>query len=97
MGWGIQSFTLAAMAAVGEIAADVAIHADTTWEKPATYEFSQKWSAWLRDRALPLVELGDPAQALDALQQLRDRGLLVVDVVGVEVGGDPARAWVGVG
>jgi hypothetical protein len=44
--------------------------------------------------ALPLVELGDPAQALDALQQLRDRGLLVVDVVGVEVGGDPARAWV---
>ena len=44
--------------------------------------------------ALPLVELGDPTQALDALQQLRDRGLLVVDVVGVEVGGDPARAWV---
>lgn len=72
LGWGIQSFTLAAMAAVGEIAADVAIHADTTWEKPATYEFSQKWSAWLQDRGLPVVVVGDPDQAQKVITPATD-------------------------
>jgi len=36
--WGIQSFTLAAMAALGELEPiDAAIHADTTHERNATY------------------------------------------------------------
>lgn len=72
LGWGIQSFTLAAMAALGEIAADVAIHADTTWEKSITYSFSRQWSPWLQDRGLPVVTVGDPAQAQKVITPATD-------------------------
>jgi hypothetical protein len=48
LGWGIQSFTLAAMAALREIEPiDYAINADTTHERSSTYEFAQKWTPWL--------------------------------------------------
>ena len=63
LGWGVQSWTLAAMAALGEIEADVAIHADTTWEKSATYEFARQWTTWLEDRGLRVVTVNDAKQA----------------------------------
>jgi hypothetical protein len=48
LGWGVQSFTLAAMAALGEIEKpDVAIHADTTFESALTYRFARRWTDWL--------------------------------------------------
>lgn len=61
LGWGVQSWTLAAMAALGEIEADVAIHADTRFEKAATYAFAAQWTPWLEDRGLRVVTVqGDP-------------------------------------
>lgn len=65
LGWGVQSFTLAAMAAVGELEADVAIHADTYWEKPATYAFVRKWAPWLESNGLRVVTVGEPHQAVE--------------------------------
>lgn len=56
LGWGIQSFTLAAMAALGEIKMpDVAIHADTRHEFSGTYIFAEKWSLWLEEHGLRVV------------------------------------------
>ena len=55
MGWGIQSWTLAAMIALGELPPiDLAIHADTGHEAQGTYEHAQKWTPWLEQRGLPV-------------------------------------------
>lgn len=56
LGWGTQSFTLAAMSALGEIEkVDFAIHADTTHERTATYEFAKRWTPWLEERGVKVV------------------------------------------
>ena len=56
LGWGLQSWTLAAMVALGELGpVDYAIHSDTTWERSTTYEFSQTWAAWLRERGVKVI------------------------------------------
>lgn len=56
LGWGVQSFTLAAMVAVGELPKiDFAIHSDTTHEYSATYEFAGRWQPWLADRGVKVV------------------------------------------
>jgi len=56
LGWGVQSFTLAAMAALGEIEQpDVAIHADTTHEASGTYAFAQQWTPWLEEHGVRVV------------------------------------------
>lgn len=53
LGWGVQSWTLAAMAAMGELPPiDVAIHADTTWERSDTYLFAKKWTPWLGEHGV---------------------------------------------
>lgn len=56
LGWGVQSFTLAAMAALGDIEpVDYAIHADTTHERQATYEFAKRHTGWLEERGVRVV------------------------------------------
>lgn len=56
LGWGVQSFALAAMSALGELEpVDFAIHADTTWEHEVTYQFAERWTEWLEDRGVPVV------------------------------------------
>ena len=56
LGWGVQSFTLAAMVALGELEPiDFAVHADTTWERKQTYEFAARWTPWLEERGIGLV------------------------------------------
>ena len=56
LGWGVQSFTLAAMAALGEIEQpDVAIHADTSFEASGTYDFAAQWTPWLAARGVKVV------------------------------------------
>ena len=56
LGWGVQSFTLAAMSALGELPKlDLIIHADTTWERAATYKFADKWQPWLEAHGLEVV------------------------------------------
>lgn len=52
LGWGVQSFTLAAMAALGELNIHYAVHADTTWEREATYTFAEHWTPWLKERGV---------------------------------------------
>lgn len=56
LGWGIQSWTLAAMAALGEMPPiDYAIHADTTHEMQGTYEHARKWGPWLGEHGVTVV------------------------------------------
>ena len=56
LGWGTQSFALAAMVALGELEpVDFAIHADTTHERTATYRFAEKWTPWLEERGVKVV------------------------------------------
>jgi 3'-phosphoadenosine 5'-phosphosulfate sulfotransferase (PAPS reductase)/FAD synthetase len=56
LGWGVQSFTLAAMVALGELEPiDYAIHADTTHESQLTYQFADRWRDWLKERGVEVV------------------------------------------
>jgi hypothetical protein len=56
LGWGIQSFTLAAMSALCDIEPiDYAVHADTTHERTDTYTFAEKWTPWLEKRGVKVV------------------------------------------
>ena len=56
LGWGVQSWTLAAMAALGEIPMpDYAVHADTTHEMQGTYAHAAKWTPWLEEHGIPVV------------------------------------------
>ena len=53
LGWGIQSWTLAAMTALGELPMpDLAIHSDTGHEATGTYRHAEKWTSWLEERGL---------------------------------------------
>ena len=65
LGWGVQSFALAAMSALGELPpVDVAIHADTTHERRETYEFAAKWTPWLEARGVRVVTVKAPNQVV---------------------------------
>ena len=56
LGWGVQSFTLAAMSALGELEhVDAAIHSDTTHERDVTYSFTKRWTSWLEERGVNVV------------------------------------------
>jgi hypothetical protein len=56
LGWGVQSFTLAAMVALGELEpVDYAIHADTTHENNMTYDFAKRLTPWLEERGVKVV------------------------------------------
>lgn len=68
LGWGLQSWTLAAMVALGELEPiDVAIHADTTHERSATYAFAAQWTPWLEQRGVCVATVrdGNPSPALE--------------------------------
>ncbi len=56
LGWGVQSWTLAAMAALGELEpVDYAIHAGTTHEAEGTYAHAAKWTPWLEEHGVKVV------------------------------------------
>ena len=56
LGWGVQSWTIAAMVALGELPPiDLAIHADTGHEGQKTYEHASKWTPWLEERGVGVV------------------------------------------
>lgn len=60
LGWGVQSWTLAALSALGELPrVDVAIHADTTHERSSTYAFAAEWTPWLEQRGVRVVTVQD--------------------------------------
>ena len=76
LGWGVQSWTIAAMAALGELPRfDAALHADTTWEHSGTVEFRRRWEPWLIERGIRVVtvradhtEVVDDRWSTDAVQ-----------------------------
>lgn len=60
LGWGVQSWAMAAMVAMGEIEPiDFAIHSDTTWERESTYQFAEQWTPWLIERGVNVVTVSD--------------------------------------
>jgi hypothetical protein len=92
LGWGTQSFTLAAMSARGEIQpVDFAVHADTTHERTATYEFAKRWTPWLEKRGVKVVTVSDPEQAAKATTYKTDAPFFTQKVI--EFGGTPIPAF----
>ena len=74
LGWGTQSFALAAMSALGELPpVDVAIHADTGYERAATYAFAARWTPWLEERGVRVVTVR-PDKAAQSAPGLNARG-----------------------
>ena len=58
LGWGVQSWTLAAMMALDELPrVDFLIHADTRHERFETYAFVRRWSPWLGEHGLNVVQV----------------------------------------
>lgn len=58
LGWGVQSWCLAAMMALDELPrVDVLIHADTRHERFETYAFVRRWSPWLGEHGLNVVQV----------------------------------------
>jgi len=56
LGWGVQSFALAAMSALGELPpVAAAVHADTGWERSETVAFAERWTPWLEQRGVQVV------------------------------------------
>lgn len=56
LGWGVQSWTLAAMSALGVLPPlDVAIHSDTGFEMASTYKFAAEMTPWLLDHGVKVV------------------------------------------
>lgn len=56
LGWGVQSFGLAAMSALGKLPPlDFALFSDTGHERRETYEFAEKWTPWLEERGVQVV------------------------------------------
>ena len=56
LGWGVQSFTLAVMAALGDIEQiDAAVNADTLHESILTYQFASRWTEWLQEHGVKIV------------------------------------------
>lgn len=69
LGWGVQSWTMAAMSALGELPhVDFAIHSDTTHERAATYYFARKWTPWLEARGVQVVTVRDDNAARQVWQ-----------------------------
>ena len=58
LGWGVQSWTIAAMVALDELPPiTVALHADTGHEMAHTYRHAEKWAPWLREHGVNVVTL----------------------------------------
>lgn len=56
MGWGVQSWTMGAMVALGELPpVDYVVHSDTTWEHQHTYQFAAQWGTWLESHGVKVV------------------------------------------
>jgi hypothetical protein len=56
LGWGVQSWTLAAMSALGALPkVDAVVHSDTGHERAATYSFADQWAPWLEAHGIKVV------------------------------------------
>lgn len=65
LGWGVQSFTLLAMVAEGELPMiDVAIHADTHYERSLTYKLQKKYIPIFKNKGIR-IELVDESYSAE--------------------------------
>ena len=86
LGWGVQSWTLAAMAALGEIPMpDYAVHADTTHEMQGTYAHAAKWTPWLEEHGIPVVTVQASEKMLAVNEWVRVSAGLQIPVYGLEL------------
>lgn len=70
LGWGVQSFALAAMSALGVLPkVDAAIHADTTHERAETYDFARRWTPWLEERGVRVITVKDKVGRLACVRK----------------------------
>ena len=66
LGWGVQSWALAAMSALGVLPhVDYCIHSDTTYERAETYAFADKWRPWLIAHGIQVMTVKSTDRALD--------------------------------
>ena len=82
LGWGVQSFTLAAMIALKELPpVDFAIHADTGHEAEGTYAHAARWTPWLEEHGLNVVTVQaqntDPTVHPSATNNLTRNGIRI--------------------
>ena len=69
LGWGVQSFTMAAMVALGDMPKpDVILHADTTYEREGTYQFAKWGVKWLSEMGLEVLTLKPPPDKPNNIQ-----------------------------
>ena len=70
LGWGTQSFTLAAMVALGELEmVDAVIHSDTTHEASWTYAYAKKYTKWLKDKGIKVITVNPSSKKLKAFNE----------------------------
>ena len=56
LGWGVQSWGMVAMSALGALPkVDFALHADTGWERAETLAFAERWTPWLAKRGIQVI------------------------------------------
>ena len=78
LGWGVQSWTLAAMAALDEIPRpDIAVHSDTTHEMAGTYSHAAKWTPWLEERGIPVVTVQAAANRVGAVSDASAKAVFI--------------------
>ena len=78
LGWGVQSWTLAAMAALGEIPMpDYAVHADTTHEMQGTYAHAKKWTPWLEEHGVKVRTVQAAADRVGAVSDDSKPGVFI--------------------
>lgn len=82
MGWGVQTWTLAAMMALDEHPrADYIVFADTQHEGVETYEFIQRWEPWLGEHGLTVVTV--LAQNTSVVRNDWGRGAIMIPALTV--------------
>lgn len=69
-GRGIQSTTLAVLAALGHLPpVDAVIAADTQWERAATYEVGEFYTRWLRARGVAVYHVTGGSVKVDGAEE----------------------------
>lgn len=77
MGWGVQTWTLAAMMALDEHPrADYILFADTKHEREGTYDFIRQWEPWLGEHGLSVVTV--QAENTEVVRRDWGRGAVMI-------------------
>ena len=70
LGWGVQSWTMAAMVAERELPwVDYVVNADTRHEASWTYQFAKRNKQWLADRGLNVVTVFPSEKKIEAFDK----------------------------